>query len=121
MNLKYWAWLGLAVCCLVGCRMPRPHSEEASRACPPQVIRVPAGVTPKLAAGEARRIAHAYLAAKGTNFRGYECTELVYLVGSDNGDRGNKWLICFRHEPRSVDMEFFVSVNDESGQAELLP
>ncbi len=103
-----------------GCRGPVDSRDQSVHSDGGYTTSVPVGAVPMLKTNEVLRIALDALAAKSINTQTYRCDGIVFDPGATSSQTASgQWIVCFRRQPRSPDMEFFVAVNDKTRKARI--
>ena len=104
---------------LCACRGPVANTYGQTEAERHQLVYVPAGAAPVLKTNELLQIAADALSGTGINFEGYACEGMVFDAGKTNEPLSGRWILCFRRQPHSPDMEFFIAIDERTRQAKM--
>jgi len=85
------------------------------------MIKIPEGLAPRLQAAEVIRIATEKARSRHFNVADYECDIVVFRGGLTNGSLSGKWSVHFATRPASPDLDFSVTIEDQSRKAQLRP
>lgn len=101
------------------CRGPVANTNGDAQADRQQLVYVPVGVTPILKTNELLQIAAGALRSAKINVEGYACEGMVFDLGGTNAVPPGRWILCFRRQPHSPDMEFFIAIDERTRQAKV--